>query len=390
MSKLYLECFSGISGNMFNGLLIDLGADLNKLKETLNKLDLDGYEIEVKKDSKHHIFGTYFNVKCNDTKAHRHYKDIKELIESSDLDDSIKEDSIKIFEIIAKSEGKIHNISVDEVHFHEVGAIDSIVDIVSACILLKQLDINEIVSTKISLGTGFIECAHGKMMVPAPATLDILSDYEVKKTSIEAELTTPTGAAIIKALSKVDNKGEFKILKTGYGLGTRNLEIPNALRGSIVIQDNEADYIYEIKTNIDDMNSEIYSKIMKDLFELNALDVYYQPVFMKKNRPATLISVLSEKGNRDNITEYLLKNTTTNGVRYNKAERVVLGRELSKFKSHLGEISIKLLYYKNKLIRVTPEYDDLEKISNNKDISIVDVYKIVEGELLNEFRENNK
>ncbi len=370
--NLYFECLSGISGDMTIAALLDLGVEKEYLINELKKLKLNNYELEITKKYKNSILGTDFNVIVGEEKDHRHYVDIKQMILDSDLSEYVKDLSIKIFYEIAKAEAKIHGIEIDKVHFHEVGAVDSIIDIVAAAILIEKLDVDYVISNNLSIGTGFTMCQHGNIPIPSPATLEILKGIPIAKTAIKSELVTPTGAAIIKVLTN-----EFKsdislnIKNIGYGLGKKDLEITNILR---IYEIEKMMSTSIIETNIDDMNSEIYSYLMDKLFDLNALDVFYTPIYMKKNRPAIKLSVLVDDKDKDIISETILKETTTFGLRIYPVDRKVLKREIKTESTDYGDIRFKYGYLNDELIKKSPEYEDLKLIAEKENISIIDLY----------------
>ena len=387
---LYFDCFAGISGDMTVGALIDLGADEKELLRCLDSLHLHGYRIEIKKALKNGISGTDFNVIIEEEHSHhshhhhhhsRNLSDISEIINSSALDSSVKELSLKMFHEIAVAESKIHAKSIDEIHFHEVGAIDSIVDIVASAICLNMIKPDKIISSPLNLGEGTVECAHGVFPVPAPATAEILKGIPVYSSGIKKEMTTPTGAAIIKCIStEFSSFPAMKIFSTGYGLGKRNLEVPNVLRAVI----GETDYSEKkmmIETNIDDMSGEIYSYLMNKLFESGALDVFIAPVIMKKSRPAHVLSVLCDSGKVDALEEIIFTETTTFGTRRYEVERSELERTISKVKTSYGEISVKKGYLNGKYLKFSPEYDECSEAAKKHGVPVREVYNAVTAQL---------
>lgn len=385
---LYFDCFAGISGDMTVGALIDLGADEKELMRQLDSLHLHGYRIEIKKALKNGISGTDFNVIVEEEHSHhahhhhsRNLSDISDIINSSPLDSSVKELSLKIFHEIAVAESKIHAKSIDEIHFHEVGAVDSIVDIVASAICLNMIKPDKIISSPLNLGEGTVECAHGVFPVPAPATAEILKGIPVYSSGIKKEMTTPTGAAIIKCIAQeFSSFPAMKIDSTGYGLGKRNLEVPNVLR--VVV--GEMDYSEKkvmIETNIDDMSGEIYSYLMNKLFESGALDFFITPVIMKKSRPAHVLSVLCESGKVDALEEIIFTETTTFGTRRYEVERSELERTISKVKTSYGEISVKKGYLNGKYLKFSPEYDECAEAAKKHGVPVREVYNAVTAQL---------
>jgi len=374
----YFDCFAGISGDMTLGALIDAGLDIEKLKAELSKLNLGGYKISSEKVVKNGITGTQVYVQVDEQKTHRHLRHINEIIDNSTLDDDIKNRAKNIFRRLAESEAKIHNTTVEKIHFHEVGAVDAIIDIVGAVIGVKLLGIKKVYASKIHTGRGYVNCQHGKIPVPAPATMELLKDFPIYSTGIERELTTPTGAAIITTLAdSFGNMPEMMVEKIGYGAGTGDLEIPNLLR--IIIGEDrsdayESDTVTVIETNIDDMNPEFYEYVMEKLLDNGALDVYTAPVLMKKGRPGTLLSVITDENKLDYIISVLFSETTTIGVRMHRASRKKLHREVVTVSTEYGDIRVKLSRYKGQVINIAPEYKDCRKIAIKNNIPLKQVY----------------
>ncbi|PRR78666.1 hypothetical protein CLLI_14400 [Clostridium liquoris] len=389
MRVLYYDCFSGISGDMNLGAMIDLGVDENYLLEELSRLNLNEYTIEINKEERKGITGTKVNVILQDYHHHdthnheehhhhRNLRDIEEIVYSSGLNEDVKNLSMKIFKKVAEAEAKVHGKSLYEVHFHEVGAVDSIVDIVGAAICFEFLKVDKVAASSIELGKGFIKCAHGILPVPAPATTEILKGIPVKLGNVPFEATTPTGAAIIAALSEefIDDV-DFKIDKIGYGVGHKDQgDIPDVLRVFIgEVQEKNSDYI--IECNIDDMNPEIYSYVIDKLFEAGASDVYLTPITMKKGRPGVMLSVLYEEKIEDEIKKIIFRETTTIGMRKYKVEKQCLERETTYVDTPYGEVKVKNSYLHGEKIKFKPEYEDLKKIAEEKNIPLIKLYNDV-------------
>lgn len=411
---LYFETLSGISGDMTIGALLDLLSpkEIEIFKSELSKINLDDeYKIEIKKDAKMGIVGTKFNViidkhthehEDNHTNAHNHENehthnhesehththdrnlaDIENIIDNTGLSDKVKELSKAIFMQVALAESKVHGKPLSKVHFHEVGAIDSIVDIIGTAILIDMLKIDDIRCEKVHVGTGFVKCAHGIMPVPAPATVEILTGVPTFSKGIESELTTPTGAGIIKTLvKKFDKRPNIITLKVGYGLGTKDLPIANVLRVSICelvspkLIDEE---LIMIETNIDDMSSEVYSYLFDKLFSLGALDVFTTPIGMKKNRPATLLSVLVSQDVEYEIERFIFTETTTFGVRKSIVNRSKLDRKVRKIETEFGQVSVKIGYLDGEVIKIVPEYEEVKKIASANFIPFARVYSKIQA-----------
>ncbi len=386
----YFEIFSGISGNMTLGALIDLGLDLELLKSELGKLNLeDEYEITAQKVSRSHIGGTYVDVKLRHHDEHhdhehhgRNLEDINKIIDSSTLSKNVKEKSKAIFMNLAKAEAKVHRTDINEIHFHEVGAVDAIVDIVGSVIGFEILGIDRIYASAINTGQGYVVAAHGKLPVPAPATAELLKNVPIYSSGTERELTTPTGAAIITTLtSYFGPRPLMSVEKIGYGAGTYEIEIPNLLRISLGRVESISKRIKVIETNIDDMNPQFYESIMEKLFHEGALDVYFTPIQMKKNRPAIKISVIAEEENVEKINTILLTETTTLGVRIFEVEREILEREIREVKTKWATVRVKVGLLNGRIVNFSPEYEDCKKISLDYDVPIKEVYMNVYSSL---------
>ncbi|WP_297425857.1 nickel pincer cofactor biosynthesis protein LarC [Clostridium sp.] len=311
---------------------------------------------------------------------HRNLNDIENIINSSDLSDKVKKLSMNMFMKVAEAEAKVHGKTLYEVHFHEVGAIDSIVDMVGAAICLDYLNIDKIIASPVQVGGGFVKCAHGLMPVPAPATVEILKDIPINTGIVQFETTTPTGAAILAAnVKEFTSKIDFSIKKIAYGIGHRDLSIPNVLRVYLgekeKLEEIEEQYILE--TNIDDMNPELYGYVEEKLFEAGALDVFKTPIFMKKGRPGIKLSVLISEQIENDILDIIFEETTSLGVRKYKVEKIMLNREFSKVQTEYGEITIKKSYYKGKLVKYKPEYEECKSIAKEKNVAIGRVYNEV-------------
>ncbi|NRT32901.1 nickel pincer cofactor biosynthesis protein LarC [Clostridium beijerinckii] len=321
---------------------------------------------------------------------HRNLKDIENIINSSDLSEKVKSLSLNMFMRVAEAEAKVHGKTLYEVHFHEVGAIDSIVDIVGAAICLDYLKVDKVMASHVQVGGGFVKCAHGLMPVPAPATVEILKGIPINVGVVQFETTTPTGAAILaENVQEFTSKIDFAIKKIGYGIGHRDLDIPNVLRVYLG-EDNSLEKIeeqYILETNIDDMNPEFYGYIEEKLFDAGALDVFKTPIFMKKGRPGIKLSVLiSEKIEKD-ILDIVFEETTSIGVRKYKVEKIMLNREFSKVETQYGEVTIKKSYYKGNLVKYKPEYEECKKIAKENNITMEKVYREVYKQTSNIYNE---
>jgi len=455
MKVLYYNSFSGISGDMHLGAMIDLGVDPEYLLEELRKLGLSHeYNIEIKKDARKGITGTKVDVvllngndnhheshckvnhnhdnyhyheiedchdehqhekshcderqighekhchnheehckveqhnhshehdNSNDHHEHRNQYRIEEIINNSELKPKVKELSIDIFKKVAEAEAKVHGKTLYEVHFHEVGATDSIVDIVGAAICLDYLKVDKILASSVEVGGGFVKCAHGIMPVPAPATAEILRGVPIKVGAVPFETTTPTGAAILKTVvDKFTEDIDFIIDKVAYGIGNRDTDIPNVLRVYLghyeeiaVSVDAEYDRELIIECNIDDMNSEVYEYVFEKLFKLGVKDVYITPIIMKKGRPAQKLTVLSPYRISNEVERLLLLETTTFGVRKYEVEKTMLSRDFINVATKYGEVKVKRGIYNGEVIKYKGEYDCCKEVANRNGITLEEVY----------------
>lgn len=309
---------------------------------------------------------------------HRNLKDIENIINRSDLSETVKKTSLHMFMKVAEAEAEVHGKSLYEVHFHEVGAIDSIIDIVGAAIALDYLKVDKIMASTVQVGGGFVKCAHGVIPVPAPATVKILKGVPIKSGIVSFETTTPTGAAILASnVKEFTDKIEFSIDKIGYGLGTRDLEIPNVLRVYLGKEESneEIEEQYILETNIDDMNPELYGYVEERLFHRGALDVFKTPIIMKKGRPAIKLSILVNARKEKDVLEVIFKDTTSIGVRKFKVEKIMLHREFSKVKTKYGEVNVKNSYYEGELVKYKAEYEDCKRIAEENNLPIAKVYR---------------
>ena len=378
MKTAYFDCFSGISGDMVIGALIDLGLNEDFLKKELRKLNLKNYEIKAGKIVKNGLTATKFDVISKHGHRHeeRNLKEINKIIENSGLGGETKNTIKRIFLKIAAAEAKIHNKPVDKIHFHEIGAIDTIIDVVGSVVGLKKLGIEKIYCSKLNVGAGFVEFSHGRWPVPAPATAEILKNVPVYNNDIEAELVTPTGAAIITTLaSEFGEMPEMEIKKIGYGAGTKNLEQPNVLRvffGEMKKVRNES--INVIETNIDNMNPEIYPYVVDRLLENGALDSYLTNIMMKKGRPGIKLTVLSEIKDTDKLCNIIFEETTTLGIRIYPAARKKLDREIKAVKTRYGNVKVKISKLNDEIKNIMPEYEDCVKIAKKNKIPLKKVY----------------
>ncbi len=387
MKLLYLDCFAGISGDMFLGALLDLGVSEDALRAELAKLNLPGYTISTRRVVKQNISATKFDYieASHPVMKHRHdhrgYTEIAGMISASGLSEGVKRRALSVFRRIGEAEAKIHDVPLEKIHFHEVGAVDSIVDIVGACIALETLGVDEVQASPPRLGSGFVETVHGKFPVPAPATLELLKGLPVQSSSEPVELVTPTGAALLAEFcSRFGPMPAMSIEKIGYGAGTRDLEkTPNVLRVVLgeanAARESEGDAVAVIETNIDDMNPQLFGDVMERLLAAGALDVFFTSIQMKKNRPGTLVTVLCEQNDVDRTAELLLSHTTSFGVRVHEAQRRKLSREIVKVATKFGEIEVKLGRLAGKVVSRSPEYESCKQAAAKAGVAMKDVYE---------------
>lgn len=371
---------------MFVAALLDLGLPLARLNAELKKIPTLSFELKAAKKTVHSIKASQFRVLCPANEKPRSWRQIRQLIERSKLDPRVKETGIEVFANLAKAEAKTHGVSIDNVHFHEVGATDSIVDIMAVAIGLRELGIDALHFSPIPLGRGMTRSMHGPLPVPGPATLEILKGLPTYGVDIEAETVTPTGAAIIKTLgASFGAQPALAIEKIGYGAGTKEfLARPNLFRLLLGAPNKTAAHeeMLVIETNIDDMNPQLYDHVMERLFSAGARDVYLAPIQMKKNRPATLLSVICAPNELEKLCLTLLQETTTIGVRYYPVQRWILARETKTIKTRYGEVRAKIVTQPDGSQRAAPEYDDLKKLAAAKRIPI----QKLAGEVVGNFK----
>lgn len=377
MRILYFDCFSGISGDMAVGAFLDAGLPLEDLKKELRKLPLDGYDIRTEHTEKHGIGGTKFIVDIEPSHQHRDLAAIASIINESSLDHRIKKSSLGMFTLLAEAEGAVHGVPPEKVHFHEVGAVDSIVDIVGCAAAMHLMGIAEAYSSPVPLGSGFVKSRHGELPVPAPATLALLKDKPVYQNEIKRELTTPTGAAILAYFAKrFGSVPPMRPSLTGYGAGTADLPIPNLLRIIIgeTIKKEDEESVLVMETNIDDMNPEFCEYLAERLFAAGALDVAVIPLMMKKFRPAFLLKAVIPATKRDEIAGVIFRETTTAGIRYHETGRITLPRETVTVSTPYGSVRVKILRAAGSLT-YSPEYEDCRALAEKENVPLKEIYE---------------
>ena len=411
---LYLECYSGISGDMMTAALLDLGADEKVLSEALESLPVKGVRTEVRRVSKAGLDACDFHVILDHEHEnhdhdmeylhghshdhshgdhghhshdheHRGLAEILEILCRAQITDGAREKAVRIFEILAEAEAKAHGTSIEKVHFHEVGAVDSIVDITAAAVCLDNLQIDKVIIPVLCEGSGSVRCQHGVIPVPVPAVTAVTSKYSIPlhMTDVQGELVTPTGAAIAAAIRTSARLPErFVIEKTGIGAGKREYERPSLLRAMLIreTEDGSAgDYIYKLESNIDDCTGEALGYVMERLMKAGARDVHYTPVFMKKNRPAYQLNVICKEEDIEKLEEIIFRETTTIGIRRQKMERSVLKRQVKTVKTSLGEARIKVCFMENGM-RAYPEYESVRELCRKNGLSFQETYQRIEEE----------
>ena len=365
MRTLYFDCFAGASGDMILGALVAAGADARALREQLALLDVAGFEISFETVDRSGISATHAVVRTADHQQHRHLSAILRIISASRLSQTVKARASRIFERLGEAEARVHNVPVEKIHFHEVGALDAIVDVVGACIGFELLGIERFVSSPLHVGSGTVEMAHGRFPVPPPAVVELLRDAPVYATDVKGELVTPTGAAIISTVCA----GEFgalpsmRLAASGYGAGTRQYkDFPNVLRvlvGETAVAEGASERLLMLETNLDDASPQVVAYATERAFALGALDCFVTPVQMKKNRPGVLVSILCRAAEREALTKLLFDETTTLGVRSYEVERRALAREFVAVETAFGRINVKVARREDGSVsNIAPEYED--------------------------------
>jgi len=390
---LYIDCFSGISGDMFLGALVDLGIDEKKFINKISKILPSEAKIRISKEKRGSFTGKKFKVKISKkSEKERHLKDIKKLLDNSKLNKGIVEKSKKMLEELAEVEAEIHGVSKEKIHFHELGAIDSIADIVGAAIAIELLNVNKIYFSPINVGTGSTKIEHGRVPLPVPATAELLkrSKAPIYSSGINSELVTPTGALFVKHFAHSFTMPEMKIENIGIGFGSKEFkESPNFLRAIIGIKTKKySENEVLLETNIDDMNPEFFPSVEKKLLKAGALDVFRTPIQMKKGRGGVKLSILCEEKDIDILSDILFRETTTIGIRIHSIERRKLDRKTKKIKTKFGEAEVKIAYLKGKLVNTSPELDSCEKLAKKTGLPVKEIYEEIK-EKANKLLKNN-
>jgi pyridinium-3,5-bisthiocarboxylic acid mononucleotide nickel chelatase len=385
----YLDCHSGVSGDMFLGAMLDAGLSLDTLKTLLATLPITGYQLIVEPFVDKGIRGTRFDVVLAEQKQpQRHLSDIAQILHASSLSPRIQETALAIFQHLAEAEAQVHGSTIEEVHFHEVGAVDAIVDITGAAIAVETLGITQLFASPLPLTGGHVRTAHGLLPVPAPATLEILRRVNApwKACPVEGELVTPTGAAILATLARFETPA-IAIERVGYGFGQKRLLWPNCLRLCIgqahgvqgtYSDEADTDWVTVIESNIDNMSGELLGGLMETLLSAGALDVSYTPLQMKKNRPATMVTVICVPEMSNALAQVLLRETTTLGVRLQQMQRLKAQRTQQHIETPLGPLLVKVKRLGTRVLSTTPEYEDCQRIAHEKHLSLSEVYEVAQ------------
>ncbi len=381
MKTLYFDCFAGASGDMILGAMIAAGVDPEVFKQQLSSLGVQGYSVNFETVDRSGISATYARVQTAEEHAHRHLSGILKIIYDSRLSDAVKERAAKIFSRLAEAEARVHNVPVAQIHFHEVGGLDAIIDVVGAAICFELLEIDHFVSSPLHVGSGTVEMAHGRYPVPPPAVTELLKGVAFYSTDTVGELVTPTGAAIITSVC--DDYGpipQFKLERTGYGAGTRQYEkFPNVLRVLIGTEEPSGaarslapgvERLWMIETNMDDSSPQILGHVMGRAFDLGALDCYFTAVQMKKNRPGVLLSILCRNEQRAGLSELLFSETTTLGLRSYEVERRALERKIVRVETQYGPIDVKVAQLNGHIIKEMPEYEQCRQAARDRNVPL--------------------
>ena len=377
MKIVYFDAFSGISGDMVIGALLDLGLSLDLLQTEFSKLPLDGYTLHQSERIQHGIRAIKFDVSVSAQQHERSFRSIADMLKASPLSETVKTTALKIFARLAEAEAHVHNTSVTDVHFHEVGAVDSILDIVGTAIGLEALRIQAAYTSPLPMGSGFVSSRHGTLPVPGPATAELVKGMPVRFEDGQSELVTPTGAAILAVMAQ-PGPPLFSITQVGYGAGARTLsDRPNVLRVCLghSVSEVRHEQLLVLETNIDDLNPEWYEHVMEQLFVAGARDVFFSPVQMKKNRPGILLRVLCAPQDQGQLSNIIFNETSTLGIRSYPVDRLALQREQKEIQTRYGPVRVKIAYQPNGQVNCAPEYDDCKRLAQEKKIALKLVYE---------------
>ncbi len=394
MKIAYADCYSGISGDMFLAALVDAGLPLETLRDGIDRLHLpEPVELRLTDTRRGPMRAASLDVLAGDSHAERNLADMLAILDGSDLSASVREAASKVFTVLAEAEARVHGEPVDQIHFHEVGAVDSIVDVVGAAIGLEALGVERLHASPLPYGTGTVETRHGRLPLPAPATLELMrmARAPVVPTEARVELVTPTGAAILAALGTF-GAPDIAIERVGIGAGKRELPWPNVLRlivgeaAGAAEDDKPAEHDSEpvvlIETNVDDMNPQLYGHVMERLFAAGARDVFLIPIQMKKNRPGTMLGAIVLRRDEAAMAELIIRETTTLGVRVLPLRRYVADREFAQVQTRFGAVTVKRKLLDGVVVSATPEYDDCVRLADENGVALAEVYQATNEELL--------
>jgi len=375
---VYFDCPSGAAGDMIMASLIDAGVSVDALRAELGKLPLTGWELLVREVRKGAFRATKVDVAIDHHAHHRHRTlgDIVAILEASMLRDSVKDKARRIFTRLAEAEARVHGTTTDQVHFHDVGAVDAIVDVTGGVIALELIGAQAIHVSALPIGGGFVEGAHGRMPIPGPGTAELLRGFPIIDTGIKAELVTPTGAAILTTLANgAGSMPAMTVTSVGYGAGTRDLEVPNVLRCFVgeMVDTPDQETIVQVETTIDDMSPQLYEPVIDRLFEAGALDVFLTPVVMKRSRPGVVLSALGPPDLAGALARVLFEETTTIGVRWSEWRRARLDREMVTLTTAYGALPFKVSRLGGRIVTVTPEFSDVARIARDKSLPVREV-----------------
>jgi uncharacterized protein (TIGR00299 family) protein len=373
---LYLEPVGGIAGDMFLAAGVDLGLSPEAIAQALSGLKVPGWKLAVSRAVRHAISGTHLDVVVDEREVHPHraYTDIRRLIEDAEtLSTKAKARALEVFRAIGEVEAKVHGVSLDEIHFHEVGAVDSIVDICGAAVVLELLGDPEVYAAPPPLGSGTIRVAHGNMPIPVPATLELLKDVPVRFEGV-GELTTPTGAALLKVLTHIGQPPDFIVERVGYGVGTKDFkDRPNVLRASLGRAEDKAEGLWVLEANLDDSTPQLLGYLVERLLAMGALDAWVTPVVMKKGRPGHLLSVMVEGRKREVVMDVVLRESTTLGVRFHRVERQALERDWVEVETPWGRVKVKRGLRGGEVLNAHPEFEDCRRVAEAAGVPVKQV-----------------
>jgi hypothetical protein len=390
MKLAYLDCSSGISGDMFLAALLDAGVELDRLRAELAKIELGPYEFTQSRVMRKGLAGNHVDIVIPDKQPHRHLSHIEKLVGAAAVDGAAKQKALQVFRRLGEAEARLHNQPIEKIHFHEVGAVDAILDIVGVCLGLAMLGNPELVCSPLNVGGGSVEAAHGTLPVPAPATAELLKGIPVYSSGVESELVTPTGAALVSTLATgFGPVPAMKVERIGYGAGaidfTRHPNIARLMlgektEGAGTASGSEGDEtVLVIEANIDDMNPQLYGHFAEKALAAGALDVTCSPLQMKKNRPGLLVSVISKPELESTLTRLLFEETTTIGVRISEARRKVLEREVVKVETAYGPVRMKLARLDGKIVNAAPEFEDCRRLADEGSVPLKEVMQAAQS-----------